>query len=118
MFNLKTNRSMAKMLCNAFALKMADPENKLVVAFESEALTEDEAKALDLKELESFVGHEDTAAVLGVEFRRKALSLHEGDVFYVAEVMGVRLPEGCTTLPEGFKLMFKRVTILSVRVKA
>lgn len=59
----------------------------------------------------SIVGHPDTAAVLGVKFNRVSVKLNKGDVLYVAQIVGGRLPEGCTTLPEGFTFKFLKVTI-------
>jgi len=58
------------------------------------------------KELESAVGHKDTAAVLGVDFNRVNVSLKPGEVFYIAQLQGGRLPEGSTTLPPGFSFKF------------
>lgn len=59
----------------------------------------------------SVVGHPDTAAVLGVAFNRVSVKLNKGDVLYVAQIVGGRLPEGCTTLPEGFTFKFLKVTV-------
>ena len=76
----------------------------------------------DLEEIKntetvSAVGHPDTAAVisdlLGKEVlpNRISISLGKGDVLYVAHLVGGRLPEGCKTLPDGFKMEFYKVTI-------
>lgn len=59
----------------------------------------------------SVVGHKDTATVLGVEFNRENIILNKGDVLYVAQVVGGRLPEGATELPDGFKFKFLKVAI-------
>jgi len=84
-------------LCNAFSLQML-PEFPATVSFEEvESLPEG---------LESAVGHADTAAVLGVEMRRVHVSLTVGDIFYVAQLVGGRLPEGATALPEGCTFKF------------
>jgi hypothetical protein len=86
-------------LLNAFSLQML-PEFPATVKFEEvESLSEG---------LESAVGHADTAAVLGVEMRRVHVTLEKGDTFYVAQLVGGRLPEGCKTLPEGFSFKFFR----------
>ena len=61
--------------------------------------------------LESCVGHADTAAVLNVPMRRVSITLQAGDVLYVAQLRGGRLPEGTTTLPEGFGFDWVRVDI-------
>lgn len=68
-------------------------------------------------EWESCIGHPDTAnvvaGILGKEVtcQRVSISLSKGDVLYVAQVMGGRLPEGCTTLPDGMTIVFDRYTI-------
>ena len=61
--------------------------------------------------LTSAIGHQDTANVLGVEMNRINVKLNVGDVAYVAQLKGGRLPEGSTTLPEGFSFEFIKVTI-------
>lgn len=65
----------------------------------------------DVSGLVSCVGHADTAAMLGVEMRRVSVTLQPGDVLYVAQLAGGRLPEGCTTLPEGFRFEWIKVEI-------
>ena len=61
--------------------------------------------------LTSAIGHPDTASVLGVEMNRINVTLKRGDIMYVAQLQGGRLPEGSTTLPEGFSFKFFKVTI-------
>jgi hypothetical protein len=62
--------------------------------------------------LVSAVGHQDTANVLGVQMNRVSVTLKSGDVFYIAQLQGGRLPEGSTTLPEGYSFKFLKGTIL------
>lgn len=62
-------------------------------------------------ELVSAIGHADTAACLGVECNRTNVVLKKGDIAFVAQLIGGRLPEGTTTLPEGFKFKFVKITI-------
>lgn len=68
-------------------------------------------------EWESCIGHPDTANVVAgilgreVACQRVSISLSKGDTLYVAQVMGGRLPEGCTTLPDGMKIVFDKYTI-------
>jgi hypothetical protein len=84
-------------LLNAFSLQML-PEFPATVRF---------GEVGELPEgLESAVGHADTARVLGVEMNRAYVTLEKGDTFYVAQLVGGRLPEGCKTLPEGFSFKF------------
>ena len=61
--------------------------------------------------LVSAIGHQDTANVLGVPMNRVNVSLLKGDVAYIAQLQGGRLPEGATTLPNGFTFKFIKVTI-------
>ena len=89
-------------LANAFSIQML-PEDGASVDFEVvETLPNG---------LVSAVGHADTARVLGVECARVSIKLEHGDVLYVAQLMGGRLPEGTTTLPEGFHFKFFRVKV-------
>lgn len=59
----------------------------------------------------SAIGHQNTANVLGVPCNRINVSLNKGDVLFVAQLQGGRLPEGCTKLPEGFNFRFFQITI-------
>lgn len=61
--------------------------------------------------LTSAIGHADTAAVLGVPMNRINVHLNPGDVAYVAQLQGGRLPEGSTTLPDGFSFKFFEVHV-------
>lgn len=91
-------------LLNAFSLQMLDDNEIVNVRF----TPVDKLQA----GLVSAIGHADTAAVLGVPMNRINVKLHKGDVAYVAQLTGGRLPEGSTTLPEGFRFKFIRVEIL------
>lgn len=59
----------------------------------------------------SAIGHQDTANVLGVPMNRINVHLSKGDVAYVAQLQGGRLPEGSTTLPEGFSFKYIKVVV-------
>lgn len=88
-------------LLNAFSLQMIDVPS--VVSF-----TEvDELPA----GLTSAIGHQDTANVLGVPMNRCNVHLANGATAYVAQLVGGRLPEGSTTLPDGFKFKFIKVVV-------
>ena len=96
---------MTKFIGNAFSLQMVavfPATVKVEECSKSEALSPDNL---------SVVGHPDTAAVLGVKFNRVSVKLSKGDILYVAQIVGGRLPEGCTTLPEGYSFKFLKVTI-------
>lgn len=99
-------------LGNAFSLQMLNTNEdcNLVVT----QVTTDEVATSNFI---SVVGHPDTANVLGsmlgipVPFNRASMHLEKGDVLYVGQVVGGRLPEGATTLPEGFAITFLKVEI-------
>ena len=61
--------------------------------------------------LTSAIGHPDTASVLGVPMNRINITLEKGDVMFVAQLQGGRLPEGSTKLPEGFSFKFFKIKI-------
>lgn len=91
-------------LLNAFSLQMVDVPS--MAKFE---------EVSELPEgLTSAVGHQDTANVLGVEMNRVNVHLKAGDVAYVAQLQGGRLPEGATSLPDGFSFTFIKVTIMDL----
>ena len=102
-----------RILANAFSLQMvACPAT---VKFEEVTVAE-VARALS-SGFTSAIGHADTAAVVGnilgveVAMNRVSVSLTAETELYVAQVVGGRLPEGCTTLPEGVAIKFIRATI-------
>lgn len=88
-------------LLNAFSLQMVDIPSK--VSFE-------EVSELP-QGLESAIGHQDTANVLNVSMNRISVHLNSGDVAYVAQLIGGRLPEGSTTLPAGFHFIYIKVCV-------
>ena len=102
-----------KFLTNAFSIQMLDGfSNPTIVKFE-------EIKARDIpKDVVSAVGHADTAVVLSgilgfeVPMNRTSVFLDEFTEIFVAQLVGGRLPEGATALPEGFRFKFFRVTIV------
>lgn len=65
----------------------------------------------------SIIGHADTAAVVGsilgrnVPCNRASVMLDDEDTLYVAQVVGGRLPEGATTIPDGMEIKFYRITV-------
>ena len=96
---------MTKFIGNAFSLQMIvnfPATVKVTECSKEEALAADNV---------SVVGHPDTANVLGVKFNRVSVKLSKGDILYVAQMVGGRLPEGCTTLPVGYSFKFLKVTI-------
>ena len=101
---------MKKYFVNAFSIQMLKKGG--LVRFEEIDVTEVPADVV------SAVGHADTAAVLTnmlgfpVPMNRAFVTLDENTELYVAQLIGGRLPEGSTTLPEGFAFKFYRVTMV------
>ena len=101
---------MKKYLVNAFSIQMLQKGG--LVRFEEIDATEVPADVV------SAIGHADTANVLTnmlgfpVSMNRMNVALDENTELYVAQLIGGRLPEGTTTLPEGFSFKFYRVTIV------
>ena len=89
-------------LLNAFSLQMLQDFPATVSFEEVEKIPEG---------LESAIGHQDTANVLGVPCNRVNVTLKKGDIAFVAQLQGGRLPEGSTTLPEGFYFKFLKVIV-------
>ena len=115
MKNLNTTAIATVTIANAFSLQMLDGS---VVGAKFKELTLVEMQEVVKGGVNSAIGHPDTAnvltSILGVEIpaNRVNVSLKGGDVVYVAQLTGGRLPEGATTLPEGFKFKFIKVTCL------
>ena len=93
-----------KYLLNAFSLQMIEDIAPCDISIR-------EVFNPDLSELKSCVGHIDTSNMLGVDYNRQNVSLKKGDFAIVAQVVGGRLPEGCTKLPEGVKFKFYQIEI-------
>ena len=91
----------ASYLLNAFSLQMVDVPCS--VHFEEVDELPDG--------LISAIGHQDTANVLGVPMNRTNVHLSKGDIAYVVQLQGGRLPEGSTTLPDGFSFKFIKVSV-------
>lgn len=98
-----------KAVANAFSLNMLrNKEARLTTSYVDDDMEWENA----LHSSKSFVGHKDLANMLGVSFNRENLTLVEGDVLYVAQVVGGRLPEGTTELPEGVKIERIKVEVM------
>ena len=94
---------------NAFSLQMV-ADNAIIAKVE---VSPEEIPT----EAVSIIGHADTAAVVGsilgrkVPCNRASVMLDDEDTLYVAQVVGGRLPEGATTIPDGMEIKFYRITV-------
>lgn len=101
-------------LLNSFSLNMVVAFPVTVVV---EEISRDEARTALKGNLESAVGHADTAAVysevldMPVPANRVTIALKKGDEIVVGQYRGPRLPEGCKTLPAGATIQWLRVSI-------
>lgn len=102
-----------KYLANSFSMNMTDYDG--FILFRSRKIDPSEV-AVDAV---SAIGHVDTARIVStilgreVPAERKDVHLKEGDILYVAQYKGPRLPEGATQLPEGAQLEFHEIAITS-----
>lgn len=102
-------------LLNAFSANMLDDFPCSVKFTEISPAT---ARCDLAGEVQSAVGHADTAAVfsavlgLDVPCRRETVALHQGQTAIVGQYSGPRLPEGATTLPEGSDIRWLMVEVL------
>ena len=60
----------------------------------------------------SYIGNENLANLLNVDYNRESLKLREGDVLLVAQLMGGKLPKGATELPHNVSIKYLCVQIL------
>ncbi|MCQ2203704.1 MAG: hypothetical protein MJZ15_04585 [Bacteroidales bacterium] len=109
-------------ICNTFSLSMVDDncvikkslahvptiEHEIIPALNGEF---DDLANVPGYKIISAVNHPDIAAVLGVPFSRINVHLKKGDVAYIAQLQGGRLPEGCTKLPIGFSFKWVKLTV-------
>lgn len=100
---------MNTLLGNAFSLNMITPPTTIdVVPVAASDVPPDAV---------SVIGHADTARVVGsllgrdVSMNRATVQLSPGDVLYVAQYSGPRLVEGATSLPDGARMSFLKVTL-------
>ncbi len=107
-------KGISMILLNAFSLNMV---SGFPASFQVVEISRDEAKAALEGNLESAVGHVDTAAVFGeqlgmtVPTNRTTVALKKGDTVVVGQYRGPRLPEGATTLPAGATIQWLRVSV-------
>ncbi len=96
-------------ICNAFSIQMLQSDSAVFVR---ELKVQDVLHLSERFGLQSAIGHADTAAVvsglLGLDLpaNRVNVQLGKKDRCVVAQLMGGRLPEGSTSLPESMQIKF------------
>lgn len=99
-------------ITNAFSLQMLDLSEKSLISVTPVSVEEIKERLAKGSVLESALGHADIARVtgniLGIELPVNRISnkLKTGEPILVAQFVGGRLPEGATSLPEGFEIKF------------
>jgi len=96
-------------VANAFSLQMIQ-EFPSSLKME-EITTEEFNKVIKSNNFVSAVGHQDTANLLNVPCNRINVSIDKETTLIVAQLVGGRLPEGSTTLPQGFSFKFIKVEL-------
>jgi hypothetical protein len=102
-------------IVNAFSLNMVDAKirkGSFQVYVERFNCTEPKSLKETFPTLVSAIGHADTAHVLGFEPNRVTVQIGRQETIIVAQLVGGRLPEGCTELPDGFEFEYFFVTIV------
>ena len=100
-------------IVNAFSIQMLTPSatDRATMSFKPVTL-EQAIKMVETNIFVSAIGHEDTANVVSNLFKKEipmnriSVNLGNNDVLLVAQLMGGRLPEGATTIPEGMTIQF------------
>lgn len=102
---------MTTYLGNAFSLNMLSiDENGIHVDIQPASPAEIPA------DTESIIGHADMAAIISGILNRKvvvnrgSVTLNEGDILFVAQYHGPRLPVGVTELPQDSRIEFYRIS--------
>jgi hypothetical protein len=107
-------------ISNAFSLNMIESP----AIGDGYAVTVTRLSMMDAREMleevhhKSVVGHADIANLVteilnyNVQFNRESVKLRPGDSMVVAQYSGPRLPEGCSTLPQGAQIDFYLTEII------
>jgi hypothetical protein len=101
---------------NAFSLQMLDGDCTAEISERTPVEVELHLDA-NRQYVVSAIGHADTAYLVSqlinqnLKTDRININLTPADELIVAQVIGGRLPEGCTTLPEGIKIKFYSIRI-------
>lgn len=99
---------MAKYLSNAFSLQMLEGDANIEVVEVSK-------DAVPFNEVISTIGHQDIATLLGVPVNRANTRLKGGDILYVAQYIGDRLPEGAVIKFFKVTVSYKNESFYSVQ---
>jgi len=65
----------------------------------------------ETKDAKSCVGNTDIANILGVEYNREPICLKEGDLLYLCQLYGKKLPTGATKLPKDCKFKYFKIKV-------
>ncbi len=105
----KENDKLKTILCNAFSLQMLIKDCTIEI---KEISPKKVKEIIELGNYISYIGNEDIANVLGVEFNKGNITLDKNTRLIVVQLVGGRLPIGCIELPKGSEFKFYEVTLL------
>ena len=111
-------------VANAFSLGMLPPAENLIHLMVLPSTAVYVAARLGKTEWQSAVGHAQTAALftaaLGIEVppNRISVSLSQRDTLVLGQYIGLRLPEGAASLPEGATIRWFQITLREAGVFA
>ncbi|MEM4360298.1 MAG: DUF1874 domain-containing protein [Candidatus Bilamarchaeaceae archaeon] len=95
---------------NSVSLNMLNVTDQIQLNLQR--ITPTEARQLLLENIESFIGHQDTANIISkllnlpIPFNRSIGTIQAGEKALIAQYIGPRLPEGSKTLPDGARIDF------------
>jgi len=99
---------MSEYICNAISLQMF----KLLDCFKLNGVRLSESQFNEMsKQAKSFVGHKVAADEMGVEYNRDDLLLKSGDILYVRQIAGKRLPEGVNQIPADSEIQYWQIIL-------
>lgn len=107
-------------ITNAFSIQML-PTVETGLTFKPITL-EQAMKMVKANIFISSVGHADTANVVSellnadIPMNRIPIKLGDNDVVLIAQLMGGRLPEGATTIPDGMSIQFWVVANTDIKI--
>lgn len=105
-------------VANAFSIQMLMPDTFNHAEFYPVSVDKVRAQLAENGSFVNAIGHADTARIVGSQIgvedlqpNRINVQLSGGDILYVCQVCGGRLPEGCAELPDGITLKWFEVRL-------
>lgn len=100
-------------LTNAFSFQMCVGTEGVI---RWKRMTPDQVSSIE--GIESVIGRENVAKVLSndlkkeIKMNRANIELEDGDSLIIAQVIGGKLPEDATELPDGYKITYTKASLV------